>query len=300
MRILLAFFFIMLDCIVAFGLLRTKPQARALKNAILRGSIFDEISSDLVKDKVIETLEDTFIHLKRYSKYYFNKPSIDTSTAVDSRPVILVIGSGWSAHAFLKIIEADYYRVICISPRSYFIFTPMLTATAVGTVEFRSIIEPIRSANPFIEFIEGEVADIDPYMSEVTIRSTLRKGDAISKLSPPSACDTPLSDAASTYKLSYDYLIDAVGAQTADFGVEGVRQHCCFIKEIDDVRKLKNSILNSFELASSPANTPDQVAALLTWVIVGGGPTGVEFAGAAYFAFYYFCLLIGLRRSLID
>ena len=69
------------------------------------------------------------------------------------------------------------------------------------------------------------------------------------------------------------------GAQVADFGTPGVKDHCFFIKEIDDVRKLKNGILNTFELASLPTTTVEQLQSLLTFVVVGGGPTGVEFLG---------------------
>ena len=64
-----------------------------------------------------------------------------------------------------------------------------------------------------------------------------------------------------------------------DFGLAGVVEHCSFIKEIDDVRKIKTKILDNFELASLPSTTEDQLRELLTFAVVGGGPTGVEFAG---------------------
>ena len=71
--------------------------------------------------------------------------------------------------------------------------------------------------------------------------------------------------------MKYDYLVYAAGAQVADFGVKGVREHCCFIKEIDDVKKIKNTILNTFEYASLP-NTPEaSLSSTLTFVVVGGG-----------------------------
>lgn len=55
---------------------------------------------------------------------------------------------GWSAHAVAKIIDTGMYEVVIVSPRNFFLFTPMLSGSAVGTVEFRSISEPIRQANP--------------------------------------------------------------------------------------------------------------------------------------------------------
>ena len=60
------------------------------------------------------------------------------------REKIVVLGTGWGAAAFLKGIDADRYDVTVISPRNYFVFTPMLAGASVGTVDFRSITEPIR------------------------------------------------------------------------------------------------------------------------------------------------------------
>jgi hypothetical protein len=58
---------------------------------------------------------------------------------IDNRETIVILGSGWGSHAFLKTIDGTKYNVKVISPRSYFTFTPMLAASAVGTVDFRSI-----------------------------------------------------------------------------------------------------------------------------------------------------------------
>lgn len=57
---------------------------------------------------------------------------------------IVVLGTGWGAHSLLKGIDTDLYDVTVISPRNFFLFTPMLAGASVGTVEYRSITEPIR------------------------------------------------------------------------------------------------------------------------------------------------------------
>jgi len=57
---------------------------------------------------------------------------------------IIVLGTGWGAASFLKSIDCNKYDVTVISPRNYFVFTPMLAGASVGTVEFRSITEPVR------------------------------------------------------------------------------------------------------------------------------------------------------------
>lgn len=99
----------------------------------------------LVLGKVLDTAEDAALHFRRgfitasdefiapdkYCQYStFNQTG-------EGKPRIVVVGSGWSAHSFMKIIEADSFEVLCISPRPYFVFTPMLASTVVGTVEYR-------------------------------------------------------------------------------------------------------------------------------------------------------------------
>lgn len=58
-------------------------------------------------------------------------------------------------------MDTDAFEVVCISPRNHFIFTPMLPSTAVGTVEFRSLLEPIRAANPFATYFEASCDKLD-------------------------------------------------------------------------------------------------------------------------------------------
>lgn len=60
------------------------------------------------------------------------------------------------------MIDVEKYEVIYVSPRNYFIFTPLLAAASVGTVDVRSITEPIRMANPCIKYVAGEAVDIRP------------------------------------------------------------------------------------------------------------------------------------------
>ncbi len=50
----------------------------------------------------------------------------------------------------MQVIDTDKYDVVCVSPRNHFVFTPMLPSSAIGTVEFRSLLEPIRISNPFV------------------------------------------------------------------------------------------------------------------------------------------------------
>jgi NADH:ubiquinone reductase (non-electrogenic) len=59
------------------------------------------------------------------------------------KPRVVVLGTGWGACRFLKDLNTKYYDVVCISPRNHMVFTPLLASTCVGTLEFRSVVEPV-------------------------------------------------------------------------------------------------------------------------------------------------------------
>ncbi|GFR51585.1 hypothetical protein Agub_g14006 [Astrephomene gubernaculifera] len=180
-----------------------------------------------------------------------------------SRPVLLVLGSGWGAHSLIKVVDTELYDVVVVSPRNHFLFTPMLPATAVGTVEFRSLLEPIRTANPCVTYLEAVCEEIDPEAKVAVCTSTFAYDDGRKP----------------QFEIQYDKAVVAVGEQAATFGVPGVREHCCFMKEVSDAVGLRARIAQQFELASLPGTSAAERRAALSFVVVGGGPTGVEFAG---------------------
>jgi NADH:ubiquinone reductase (non-electrogenic) len=121
------------------------------------------------------------------------------------KPVVLILGTGWGAHALAKVIDTDVYEAVVLSPRNHFIFTPMLPSTAVGTVEFRSLLEPIRDSNPFVNFYEAQCDAIDP------VRKVARCSSAVA-----------FEDGRRpTFEVEYDVLVVAVGERPATFGVPG-------------------------------------------------------------------------------
>lgn len=73
-----------------------------------------------------------------------SKEPYDVNKQSNTKEKIVILGTGWGAAAFLKDIDTDKYDVTVISPRNYFVFTPMLAGASVGTVEYRSITRPIR------------------------------------------------------------------------------------------------------------------------------------------------------------
>lgn len=78
--------------------------------------------------------------------------------------------------------------------------------------------------------------------------------------------------------LSYDYLIIGVGAMSATFGIKGVEEYGCFLKEVWDAQKIRTKLMDCIETAAFPNQSPEEVDRLLHMVVVGGGPTGIEYA----------------------
>lgn len=81
-----------------------------------------------------------------------------------------------------------------------------------------------------------------------------------------------------TFQIPYDKLVIACGMQVNDFGIEGVRKYACYMKETRDARVVRRNIVQRLEEASHPGLDTDVIRQKLTFVVVGGGPTGVEFA----------------------
>ena len=89
-----------------------------------------------------------FVESAVYDATSFLRPKASDADSVQQKERMVVLGTGWGAHSLLKGIDTDLYDVTVISPRNFFLFTPMLAGASVGTVEYRSITEPIREVCP--------------------------------------------------------------------------------------------------------------------------------------------------------
>lgn len=177
---------------------------------------------------------------------------------------VVLLGTGWAGTSFLKNVDCSKYDVEIVSPRNYFAFTPLLPSVTCGTVEARSIAEPIRKIvkHEEVRFWEAECLEILPTKNKILCRSNTDfdiKGKE-------------------DFSLDYDYLIIAVGAKSNTFNTPGVVKYCHFLKEIEDAQKIRGSIVDCFERASLPHLSDEDRERILHFVVVGGGPTGVEFA----------------------
>lgn len=126
--------------------------------------------------------------------------------------------------------------------------------------------EPIRSVTRHkkaaVKYYEAEATKIDPERKVISINDNSEVKGITHQTDVP-----------------YDMLVVAVGAENATFGIPGVREHGCFLKEISDAQQIRRKIMDCVETATFKGQTPEEIERLLHMVVVGGGPTGVEFAG---------------------
>ncbi|GMI08790.1 hypothetical protein TrLO_g10160 [Triparma laevis f. longispina] len=187
---------------------------------------------------------------------------------------VVILGSGWASQSCIKIINdknPEVDSITVVSPLNYFLFTPLLLSASVGTVEVRSIVEPIRSTNPFVKHIEGAAYKVDPFKKLVHIEPVL----------------THNPNNVTNVTIPYDTLVVSVGEEATTRAVPGARDCVFQLKTAEDAQLIRRCIVDSFERAtlamqSGTKSWKKDTKTLLTYVIVGGGPTGLEFCGELY------------------
>ena len=188
-------------------------------------------------------------------------PAMEASTAAASsagdRPRIVIVGAGFGGLVAARALRRVAAKVTVIDRRNYHLFQPLLYQVATAGLSPADIASPIRGilrdqANA--EVLMARVTGVDRARREVLIEDNGRR-------------------------IPYDYLIIAAGARHAYFGHDEWGEVAPGLKKIDDATAIRHRILVAFEKAES-SHDPDERRRLLTFVIVGGGPTGVEMAGA--------------------
>lgn len=170
---------------------------------------------------------------------------------------LIILGCGFGGYGLLAGLRRDLFRVTVVSPVNYFLFTPLLPSAVSGAVEFRSILEPVRRRFRHVRLLEAEAVGIDFAARRVDCRGAI---------------------GGEPFALSYDRLVLAVGAAVGDHGVAGVREHATTLAGVDDGRRIRRELLARFARAGLPGLAESEVERLLTFVVCGGGPTGVEVA----------------------
>lgn len=170
-------------------------------------------------------------------------------------PRVVVIGGGFAGLTFCTQLDTNKYQVVLLDRYNFHTFQPLLYQVATSGLEPSAIAGPLRKLfknKKNFYFRMGEVNSIT--LDKARIQTTL--GD-----------------------LKYDYLVIANGAKTNYFGHEDNYKGAFPLKQLNQALELRNSTLKCFEEALLVKNEEDKKA-LLTFTVVGGGPTGVEMAGA--------------------
>ncbi|CAL5344886.1 hypothetical protein CsSME_00032154 [Camellia sinensis var. sinensis] len=223
-------------------------------------------NSSLAKLLVVFTVSGGSLVAYSESKSSDGMNIVNPSEADSKKKKVVVLGTGWAGTSFMKNLKNSEYDVQVISPRNYFAFTPLLPSVTCGTVEARSIVEPIRKIirkkHMDIHYWEAECLKIDAQNKKVYCQSNQ---------------DNNLNGK-KDFVVEYDYLVIAIGARVNTFNTPGVEENCHFLKEVEDAQRIRRTVIDCFERASLPTLTDEERKRILQFVIVGGGPSGVEFA----------------------
>ena len=179
---------------------------------------------------------------------------------------VIIIGAGFGGLNAAQTLAGQAVDVLVIDRNNFHTFTPLLYQVATSGLDPSEVVYPVRqilqkASN--IDFLMGEVVSIDHTAQQVQVRT--RAG---ARTEP------------------YDYLIIAAGSVTQYYGNEAIARNAFGLKDLKDAVVLRNHILSQFEQAAWTDDI-DHKRALTTMVVVGGGPTGIETAGALHELYHY-------------
>src|SRR6185436_2236898 len=170
-------------------------------------------------------------------------------------PHIVVLGAGFGGLTFCQSFNHPTARCTLVDRQNHHLFQPLLYQVATAGLSAPEIAQPIRSIlsdQPNVTVLLDNVTGVDLAAKTVQLEES---------------------------KLGYDYLVLALGGQTSYFGHPEWEQFAPGLKSLDDAMSIRRRILLAFEKAEK-SNHPEGLDRWMTIVVVGGGPTGVELAGA--------------------
>lgn len=170
-------------------------------------------------------------------------------------PRVVIVGGGFGGIALTKSLRSKEVQVLMLDKHNYHTFQPLLYQVATGGLEPDSIAFPLRKIFKGQANFVFRVAEVTEVIPEKNLLYT------------------------SIGNISYDYLVLATGSETNFFGLTEIQQNSMPMKSIPEALDLRSMILQNFELALLKDSLNEQEA-LMNFVVVGGGPTGVETAGA--------------------
>ena len=173
----------------------------------------------------------------------------------ERRKHVVVVGGGFGGLRVVRHLARAAVRITLLNRRNYHLFQPLLyqVATAgLGPTDIAHSLRAILNTQRNVDIRMAEVTGVDLAGKSVTTDSGT---------------------------VGYDYLVLAVGGETNFYGLDSVSAHAFGLKDLDDAEHIRNHVLCRFERAVQESD-PERRRAMLTFVMVGGGPTGVECAGA--------------------
>ena len=170
-------------------------------------------------------------------------------------PRVVILGGGFGGITFIKKLKGQPYQVVLLDRNNYHTFQPLLYQVATAGLEPDAIAGPLRKQMGGIKNFHFRMAEVFAVDQEKKLIQT------------------------EIGELHYDYLVLATGSKTNYFGNYSVAKHALPLKQIPQALDFRSHILQNFEKAILTED-PEELLSLLTIVIVGGGPTGVEVAGA--------------------
>lgn len=183
-------------------------------------------------------------------------PPVSTPATQQSPHHVVIVGGGFGGLYAAKALGDARIKVTLVDKRNFHLFQPLLYQVATGGLSAGDISSPLRailSKQKNVRVLMGEVVDINPRRQQIAIKN----GETI----------------------PYDTLIVATGSSHHYFGRDEWAKIAPGMKTIEDALEVRRRILLAFESAEKEMN-PERRKALLTFFVVGGGPTGVELAGA--------------------
>ena len=174
----------------------------------------------------------------------------------NGKPKIVIVGGGFGGIKLAKLFAKENVNVTLVDRHNFHLFQPLLYQVSTSVLSTDEIAYPIRS-------FFRDCKNVNFFMAKATgvdqARNVLLTNHG---------------------EISYDYLVLAAGATTNFFGMKEVEDNAYGMKTIQEALAIRNHVLHEFERADKPYRTDEERKEKLTFVIVGGGPTGVEEAGA--------------------
>src|SRR5580658_3397153 len=178
----------------------------------------------------------------------------------ESIPRVVIVGGGFGGLAAAKALRSAPVNVLLIDRSNHHVFQPLLYQVVTSVLAPGQIASPLRGLLADQEntsVMLGNVTGIDPATRHVTVDAGDKKG----------------------LRVAYDYLVLAMGATHSYFGHDEFAPFAPGLKSLADAELLRNQILTALENAETEED-PERRKALMTFILVGAGPTGVEMASA--------------------